>query len=57
MIKPNILSLSMEERALMALEAAVEKVIDEHAREDLPLYIWCDGKVVAVPAKELRSRP
>ena len=50
----NILDLSLEERALMALEAAVEHVIEEHAREGLPLYIWRDGKVVAVPADELR---
>ncbi len=59
MIKPppNLLDLPMEERALMALEAAVEKVIDEHVREGLPLYIWRDGKVVAVPAEELRPRP
>jgi hypothetical protein len=50
----NILDLPLEERALMALEAAVEHVIEEHAREGLPLYIWRDGKVVAVPADELR---
>jgi hypothetical protein len=58
MIKPppNVLDLPLEERALMALEAAVEKVIEEHAREGLPLYIWRDGKVVAVPAEELRKR-
>jgi hypothetical protein len=45
----------LEERALMALKAAVKKVIEEHAREGLPLYIWRDGKVVAVPAEELRT--
>ncbi len=58
MIKPppNVLDLPLEERALMALEAAVEKVIEEHAREGLPLYICRDGKVVAVPAEELRTR-
>ena len=58
MITPpsNILDLPLEERALMALEAAVEKVIEEHVREGLPLYIWRDGKVVAVPAEELRRR-
>ena len=52
---PNILDLPLEERALMALEAAVEEVIEDHAREGLPLYIWRDGKVVAVPAEELRE--
>jgi hypothetical protein len=39
MIRPptNILDLDLEERALMALQAAVENVIEEHAREGLPL--------------------
>jgi hypothetical protein len=59
MIKPppNVLDLPMQRRALMALEAAVEEVIEEHIREGLPLYIWRDGKVVAVSAEELRARP
>ena len=51
----NILDLPLEERALMALQAAVGKVIEEHIREGLPLYIWRDGKVVAVPPEELRT--
>lgn len=57
MTKPpqNVLELPLAERGLMALKAAVEKVIEEHAREGLPLYIWRDGKVVAVPAEELRT--
>lgn len=57
MTKPpqNVLELPLAERGLMALKAAVEKVIEEHAREGLPLYIWRDGKVVAVPAEELRA--
>jgi len=41
----------------MAMKAAVEKVIEEHAREGLPLYVWRDGKVVSVPAEELHPRP
>ncbi|MGC2526839.1 MAG: hypothetical protein WA639_03770 [Candidatus Acidiferrum sp.] len=59
MISPpvNILDLPLEERALMALQAAVERVIEEHIREGLPLYIWRDGKVVAVPPEELRTLP
>jgi hypothetical protein len=58
MIKPppNVLELPLEERALMALQAAVEKVIEEHAREGLPLYILRDSQVVAVPAEELRKK-
>ena len=59
MISPpvNVLDLPLEERALMALQAAVEKVIEEHIREGLPLYIWRDGRVVAVPPEELRTLP
>jgi len=55
MIKPprNVLEMPLAERSLLALKAAVEKVIEEHAREGLPLYLWRDGKVVAVPAKDL----
>jgi hypothetical protein len=53
---PNILELPILERAELAMKAAMEKVIREHEREGLPLYIWRDGKVVAVPAEELRKR-
>ena len=53
----NVSDLPLEERALMALQAAVRKVIEEHIREGLPLYIWRDGKVVAVPPEELRALP
>jgi hypothetical protein len=53
----SILELPLSERGLMALKAAVENAIEEHAREGLPMYIWRDGRVVAVPAEELRKRP
>jgi hypothetical protein len=57
MIKPplDILELPLLERAEMAMKAAMERVIEEHIREGLPLYIWRDGKVVAVPPEELRT--
>jgi hypothetical protein len=42
--------------ATIALKAAVENAIKEHAREGLPMYIWRDGRVAAVPAEELRKR-
>jgi hypothetical protein len=42
------------ERAEMALEAAVEKVMEEHAREGLPIYVLRDGKVIKVAPEELR---
>ncbi len=37
----------------MALREAVRKVIESNARDRLPVYVWRDGKVVAVPAEEL----
>lgn len=52
----NVLELPLEERAEMALKAAVEKVIVEHARRGLPIYIWRDDKIVAVPPEELRAQ-
>jgi hypothetical protein len=51
----NVLELPLLERAEMAMKAAMERVIEEHIREGLPLYIWRDGKVVAVPPEELRT--
>jgi hypothetical protein len=58
MIKPppDVFELPLLERAALAMQAAMEEVIEEHAREGLPLYIWRDGKVVAVPAEEFRKR-
>jgi len=52
----NVLDLPLEQRAEMALKAAVEKVIVEHARQGLPIYIWRDGRVVEVPPDELRAQ-
>jgi hypothetical protein len=59
MISPpvKILDLPLLERAEMAMRAAMERVIEEHIREGLPLYIRRDGKVVAVPPEELRTLP
>ena len=50
MTKPpaNVLELPLELHAEMALKAAVEKLIVDHARKGLPLYIWRDGRVVEV---------
>jgi len=50
----SVLELPLEERALLALQAAVRNVIDEHARVGLPLHVWSDGKVVEISAKKLR---
>ena len=48
-VRPNVHELSMANRGLMALRAAVERVLVEHARQGLPVYIWQDGRVVEVP--------
>jgi hypothetical protein len=53
---PNVLDLPLEQRAEMALKVAVEKVIVEHARQGMPIYVWRDGKVVEIPPDELRAR-
>lgn len=51
----DVLRLPLHERAEMALKAAVQKVIDEHARAGLPIYIWRDGRVVELSAQEVRK--
>jgi len=38
----------------MALEAAVEGVMEEHARAGRPVYVMRDGNVVEITAEELR---
>jgi hypothetical protein len=57
MIKPppNVLELPLELRAEMALKAAVEELIEEHARDGRSIFIWQDGKVLEVTAEELRA--
>jgi hypothetical protein len=52
----NILELPLEERAEIAFRVAVEKVMEEHAREGLPIYVLRDGKIVKVSPEELRIR-
>jgi hypothetical protein len=39
----------------MALKAAVEGLIEEHARDGRSIFIWQDGKVVEISAEELRA--
>lgn len=52
----NVLALPLEQRALLALKAAVKKAIAERTREGLPVYIWSGGKVVELSATTLRAR-
>jgi hypothetical protein len=41
---------------MLAMQAAIKKAIEKHAREGLPMYGWRDGKVVAVPAEGLLEK-
>jgi hypothetical protein len=52
----NLIELPLEVRAEMAMKEAVEGVIESHIRSGRPIHIWRDGKVVEVPAEELRAR-
>lgn len=56
MTKPpiNVLELPLEVRAEMAMRAAGEKVVIQHAQEARPIYIWRDGKTVEVSPEELK---
>jgi len=58
-IPQNVLDLPLEERALLALRAAVKEAIAERLREGLPVYVWSDGRVVDLSARKMRahSRP
>jgi len=51
----NVLDLPLEVRAEMALKAAVENLIEEHAREGRSIFIWQNGKVTEILAGELRA--
>ena len=47
---------SLQEKAFLALKQAVREVIAHHKQTGRPLAIWRNGKVVWVPATEIRSR-
>ena len=53
---PNVFDLPLHERALMALEVAVERVMEEHAREGFPVYVLRDDEIIEISAEELRTR-
>ena len=52
----NVLDLPLEQRAELALKAAVKKVIREHARQGLPIYVWRDGEVVEIRPSDLQEQ-
>lgn len=54
-VSASVLELPIPERGLIALREAVKKAIEEHARQGLPIYVWHDGKVEAIPADQLEA--
>jgi len=57
-VSQRILSLPLQERAIIALRAAVREVYRAAAREGRSLFIWSKSKkkVVELTATELRRR-
>jgi hypothetical protein len=41
--------LTMQDKAVLAMEAAVRKVVAEHKKTGRPLAIWKKGRAVHVP--------
>jgi len=38
------------------MQEAFKKAVEEHVCQGLPMNVWRDGKVVAVPAEELLDK-
>jgi hypothetical protein len=55
MAEQTILTLPLEARAELAIQAAFKKLVTERLREGLPVYLWQGGQVVAVSPQELSS--
>lgn len=54
-VPKNVLDLPLEERALLALRAAVKKAIAEHVRDGLAVYVWSGGRVVKLAPGKLHA--
>lgn len=46
--------IKLHNSALKAMREAVKKVVLEHKRNNLPLAVWKNGKVVNISAKKLK---
>jgi hypothetical protein len=55
-VSPEVLALPTQERAALAMQEVFKKAVEEHVREGLPMYVWRDGKVLAVPAEEFPEK-
>jgi hypothetical protein len=48
--------IAVERTCGVSYAGSCKERIEEHAREGLPMYVWRDGKVVAVRAEELLEK-
>lgn len=46
--------MPLQKRAEIAFKIAVAKAIDENARLGVPIYVWRDGRVIALSSDEVR---
>lgn len=53
----NIEAMTQTEKALAAMRAAFAKEIEEHCRDNMPLAIWRDGKVVWISPHDFSTTP
>lgn len=47
---------SLQDKAFLALKEAVREVIERHRQTGRPLAVWQNGKVVWLPASQLRHK-
>ena len=45
--------LTLHDKAMLAMKAAVKKVVARHKRDGRPLAVWKNGKVVLLPPSKL----
>ena len=46
--------MTLQDKAELALKEAVNEVVARHKREGRSLAVWRDGKVVEIPASQLK---
>lgn len=54
-MKKDLKKMSLGDMAEEALRRAVDRVVEEHRKSGEPLAVWRNGKVVHVPADQLRA--
>lgn len=47
--------LTLQDKAMLALEEAVEEVVARHKKSGHPLAVWQNGKVVRISADQVKK--